>query len=107
MLGRVGRCVVPVRRSSVAFVIPTQACDRPSQTPDLPRVRLRAEVFDALMARRGITSVVAQAAALGTNRSTLFRLRAGETTPLLDLAMDMARLAGTSVEALFELVTES
>ncbi|MDR7278898.1 hypothetical protein [Catenuloplanes atrovinosus] len=84
-------------------MIQTQTCDTESHESDVPpSVRLRVEVFDALMAGRGHRTVAAQADALGVNRSTLFRLRAGETVPNLDLAMTMAAVAGTKVEALFE-----
>lgn len=55
------------------------------------------------MEARGISSVAAQATRFGVNRSHLFKLRGGEIEPLLGLAMNMARVAGTTVEALFEL----
>lgn len=55
------------------------------------------------MAARGHGSVVAQAREFGVHRSHLFRLRAGDIEPLVGLAMKMARIAGTTVEALFEL----
>lgn len=67
-------------------------------------IRLRVEVYDALAAAKGYRKVEHQAAWHGVHRSTLFRLRAGEGVPSLDLAMRMATDLGTSVEALFERV---
>jgi DNA-binding XRE family transcriptional regulator len=83
-------------------VIVTHSSDTEEREVDA-RVRLRVEVFDALMNRKGITFVAAQARELGVSRSNLFRLRTGATEPGLGLAMKMARLAGTTVEVLFEL----
>jgi DNA-binding XRE family transcriptional regulator len=80
----------------------THERDTEAREPDTA-VRLRTEVCDALMASKGITSVAAQASQIGVSRSTLFRLRRGEIEPLLGQAMRMARVAGTTVEALFEL----
>lgn len=91
-----------MRRSRVGLVTTTHPGDAESRASDA-QVRLRTEVCDALMAAKGITSVVAQATEFGIHRSHLFRLRGGEIEPLLGLAMKMARSAGTTVEALFEL----
>ena len=55
------------------------------------------------MAAKGVSSVVDQARAVGVHRSHLFRVRSGEVQPGLGLAMKLARAAGTTVEALFEL----
>jgi DNA-binding XRE family transcriptional regulator len=68
-------------------------------------VRLRVNVLDALMQQQGVQSVAGQAERVGVNRSTLFRLRNGETVPSVDLAMRIAAAAGTTVEVLFERVT--
>jgi len=81
----------------------TQKSDASTDGTD---VRLRVAVFDALMTARGFGSVVAQAEALDVHRSTLFRMRAGETAPNLELAMRMASLAGTAIEVIFERTAE-
>jgi DNA-binding XRE family transcriptional regulator len=86
----------------VDHVIVTHSSDTENREVDA-RVRLRVEVLDALMNVKGIRSVAAQARELGVSRSNLFRLRTGDIEPRLELAMKMARLAGTTVEALFDL----
>lgn len=91
-----------MRRPMVGLVTTTHTEDAESRTSDA-LVRLRTEVCDALMSAKGITIVAAQAREFGVNRSHLFRLRSGEIEPLLGLAMKMARITGTTVEALFEL----
>lgn len=80
----------------------TQKSDAATDGTD---VRLRVAVFDALMSARGHDTVVSQAEALDVHRSTLFRMRAGETAPNLDLAMKMAAFCNTTVEVLFERTT--
>lgn len=80
----------------------THTGDTESRTAD-PKVRLRTEVVDALMAAKGVTSVVEQSREFGVHRSHLFRVRNGDVQPGLGLAMKMARKSGTTVEALFEL----
>lgn len=80
---------------------PTQKSDGTSDRSD---VRLRVEIFDALMAREGAKSVERQAEVLGLHRSTLFRIRSGETAPNLTTAMQMAAACKTTVDALFERV---
>lgn len=85
----------------VNLVTTTHECDNTARSTDVP-VKLRLEVVDALMAARGITSVAAQARAVGVHRSHLFKLRNGEVEPLLGLAMKIASVAGTTVEAVFE-----
>lgn len=81
----------------------TQKSDGTSIRDDAD-VRLRIEVYDALAAARGATTVVAQAKLHGVHRATLFRIRSGERLPSLELAMRMAADLGTTVEALFEQV---
>ena len=79
----------------------TQKSDAPAAADE---VRLRVRVFDALMSTRGHHTVAAQAEAMDVHRSTLFRIRSGETVPNLELAMKMASACGTTVEVLFERV---
>lgn len=67
------------------------------------KVRLRVEVYDALAAKRGVKTVVAQAKLHGVGRQHMFRIRAGNR-PSLSVAMRMAADLGTTVEALFERV---
>lgn len=64
--------------------------------------RLRVDIFDALMARLGVTTISAQADRLHLNRSYWTQLRAGRKYPSLAVAMRVAREAGTTVEHLFE-----
>ena len=70
------------------------------------KVRLRLEVYDALAAQRGVTSVVDQARLHGIGRQHMFDLRAGRAQPSLPLAMRMAADLGTTVEALWEWVMQ-
>lgn len=68
------------------------------------RVRLRMEVYDALAAKRDVTTPVDQAELHGISRSQMYRIRSGEWQPSLPLAMRMAGDLGTTVDALFEWV---
>ncbi len=68
------------------------------------KVRLRVEVYDALAAQRGVTTVVGQAKLHEIGRQHMFDIRSGRGRPSLPLAMRMAADLGTSVEALFERV---
>lgn len=79
----------------------TQKGDVPTSKDDAD-VRLRLEVYVALAAKKGAETVVSQAALHGVHRATLFRIRSGERSPSLELAMKMAADLGTTVEALFE-----
>ncbi len=65
--------------------------------------RLRVAVYDALAAAKGYRTVAAQAEWHGLDRSTMFRVRSGQSAHL-DTAMRMARDLGTTVEVLFEWV---
>lgn len=67
-------------------------------------LRLRVDVFDKLMAKRGATTVVDQARFLGIHRATIFRLRKGEPGSGHRVAVRMAAACGTTVEKLFEWV---
>lgn len=80
----------------------TQKSDAETPQSDGADIRLRLEVYDALALQKGKKTVVAQAAMHGVNRSTLFRIRNGERSPSLELAIRMATDLGTTVEALFE-----
>lgn len=65
--------------------------------------RLRVEVLDALMSKQGIPSVVELARRTEVSRSTIFRLRAHKVnagTPRV--ASRLAKVLGTTVDALFE-----
>jgi len=65
------------------------------------RLRLRREVFDALAAKRGAETVVAQAELTGVPRRTLYNLFAG-TEPSLATASKLALALGCRVGDLFE-----
>lgn len=62
---------------------------------------LRLNVLDALLQHAGFKSQAAVARALGLNRSHWFGIRAGTHEPKISTALRIARLAGTSVEALW------
>lgn len=81
----------------------TQNSDAPPVESDA-KVRLRVEVYDALAARRGAKTVVAQAKLHEIGRQHMFDIRSGRGRPSLPLAMRMAADVGTTVEALFERV---
>lgn len=68
------------------------------------QVRLRVDVYDALAASKGYTSVESQATWHGLNRATLFDLRGGKTQPRLETAMRMAADLGVAVEVIWERV---
>ncbi|MFG3418711.1 hypothetical protein [Micromonospora sp. NPDC048063] len=78
----------------------TRNSDAPSAESDA-KVRLRVEVYDALAAKRGAKTVVAQAKLHEVGRQHLFDIRAGRSLPSLPLAMRMATDLETTVEALF------
>lgn len=88
--------------ANVAAMTVTPKSDTQSFRDDFD-AKLRLEVYDALSATRGARTVAAQAEMHGIHRATLFRIRSGERTPSLELAMKMAADLGTTVEALFEL----
>jgi transcriptional regulator with XRE-family HTH domain len=82
-----------------------------SQTSDAPpqnsgaALRLDVRVFDTAMRKRGIEGVDAQAEALGLHRSTLFRLRRGESGPTAGTALHMAQFCRLPVDKLFPAAT--
>lgn len=78
-----------------------QESDRVSSEPVSETVRLRVKEFDALMAKRGVHSIIGQAQACGLARSTLYRIREGGGLRMKS-ATAMAAACGVSVDALFE-----
>lgn len=72
--------------------------------PAAGSVRLRVDVYDALAAAKGYQTVEAKAEWHGIDRTTLFDLRGGKTTPRLDTAMRMAADLGVAVEVIWERV---
>jgi DNA-binding XRE family transcriptional regulator len=80
--------------------------DAPSPRGDVV-ASLRVEIYDRLLAAKGITTVVAAAELHGINRTNLFDYRAGKSRPHLTTAMRMADDLGTTVDELFELRSES
>jgi hypothetical protein len=70
-------------------------------------VRLRVEVIDALMLAKGATSQAEQARRFELNPGYYHRIRTGQKPVPLSTALRMARVAGTSVEALFAPVPEA
>ena len=56
----------------------TQKCPAPSGT-SAAKLSLNKVIFDELMRVRRVRSIVGLARLAGVNRSTIFRLRAGET----------------------------
>jgi DNA-binding XRE family transcriptional regulator len=76
-----------------------------AESPKANYIRLRVEVYDALAARKGLTSVTAQAKKHGIDRTNMSLIRAGRKGVSLPLAMRMAADLDTTVEALFGRVT--
>lgn len=66
-------------------------------------LRLRRDIYDQLCAARSISKRADQAAALGLNRRTIARLRAGQQ-PSFATAVHIADTLGVSVDLLFERV---
>lgn len=98
---RVGGCVARMSRSNVTHVEATQIRDGAAVKTDAG-LRLRVEVLDALMAKKGINSVAGTARAAGISVATMFRLRGAKNGANLRTATRLASAAGTSVDALFE-----
>lgn len=71
-----------------------------------PGTRLRVEVYDALAASRSLETVPQQAERHGISRAHMYRIRAGHRVAGLGLAMKIAEDLGTTVETLFERVTD-
>lgn len=88
-----------MRRSSVSHVIATQICDGVTTEGDA-KERLNLPIFRALMQAKGIRSVAELARRSGVSKSTIFRLRAGESCSL-PVARALARHLDTTVETLF------
>ena len=70
-------------------------------------LRLRVEVLDALMAKRGVHSVAGTARAARISRATLFRLRGHKLNASGLVAVRLAEAAGTTIDALFERAVQS
>lgn len=79
----------------------THKVDAPTRKADVV-TRLRLEVYDALAAKKGATTVKEQADLHDMHRGHLYRIRSGERQVSLSLAMRMATDLETTVEALFE-----
>lgn len=77
--------------------------DVPSTAQTDGKIRLRRDVYDALVAERGATAVADQMRLTGLQRKTLYRIRRGDN-PSLASAMKMAESLGVPVPALFERV---
>lgn len=75
-------------------------------TTDATRIRLRRDVYDALIEKKCDASTsVGQAEFLGISRATLYRIRSGDP-PSISSAMRIADALGVPVDALFELTGE-
>lgn len=86
----------------VATMKATHESDRVSRSRHTcAPVRLRTGVHDALARSHGLVQATHQAAAYGIHRATLVRIKGGQE-PSLAVAMRMAGVLGTPVEALFE-----
>lgn len=84
---------------------PTANTNAAPPKPNGSRQRLRVEVYDALAAQKGLTSVTAQAKRHGIGRTHMSLIRSGRKGVSLPLALRMAADLDTSVEALFGRVT--
>jgi DNA-binding XRE family transcriptional regulator len=84
--------------------------DVPARTPsgvtDDAKVRLRRDVYEALVAERGAVSVAEQVDLIGLPRKTLYRIRRGDA-PSLASAMKIADALGVPMSALFERVQDA
>lgn len=69
--------------------------------------RLRVDVYDRRLAKKGVRTVAAAAELHGINRTQLFDYRSGRKAPHLTIAMKMAADLGTTVDVLFELRPEA
>lgn len=76
----------------------TDATERGSPASDST---FRADEFDRLAEARGARTETAKAALAAVDRTTLYRLRKGQISPNVSLAMRMARALGVPVEHLF------
>jgi DNA-binding XRE family transcriptional regulator len=70
-------------------------------TPTTHSIRLRTEIFDALVADLAATEQD-RARLFDMDRTTLYRIRTGRVTPTLEVAMRMAARVGKTVNELFE-----
>lgn len=68
-------------------------------------IRFRADVFDLLAEKAGAEGESDRAALVGIDRTTLYRIRQGQVTPTLPVAMQMAMRVGAQVEELFEVAS--
>lgn len=104
--------IIRTDEANVAGVQRMVCCmNAPQATPNrgiraTDRIRLRADIFDARTLQLNATTEVDRAQLCGVDRTTLYRIRHGKTTPSLELAMDMASRLGVTVEQLFEQVTD-
>lgn len=83
------------------MTVPQQPVDRGSSAT---AIRLRVPVFESRVRDMGAETRVDQARLCGTDRRNLYRIINGETTPTLELAMQMSSRLGLAVEELFEQV---
>ncbi|NED96482.1 helix-turn-helix transcriptional regulator [Phytoactinopolyspora alkaliphila] len=76
----------------------------PAAMVDSP-IRLRRDVYDALVAERGATTVAEQAKLTGIPERTLYRIRRGEAVSITS-AMRLAGVLDVRLTALFERIKE-
>lgn len=69
---------------------------------DAAHVFLRVDRFEELCVQRGATTGVAQAELVGSDRTTVYRLRRGQISPSGELMMRWADRLGVAVEDLWE-----
>lgn len=90
-------------RSTVLYMPPYQKRTAAVHELNATAGRLRVDLFERLMDRRGATTWIARAVAAEVGRTTMFRLRRGEGANLTT-ALKLAKAAGTTVDKLFERV---
>ena len=79
---------------------PTESADAQSVSADTP-LGFRLEVIDTLFAAMGITTISAQARALGFGKSYWIRLRQGQVEPLAGKVVHVAEVLDTSTKTVY------
>lgn len=70
---------------------------------DDTRIRLRTDIYDQAVAAKGVKSINEQVSLTGISRSTLWRIRRGES-PNLVSAIRISDALGVPLQVLFERV---
>lgn len=93
-----GSCATHLAGGSVRCMIATQEANTSGTDAT---VSLRGAVFDALCEARGLTTEIAKAEHVGSDRGTLYRIRHRKINPSGELVMRWATRLGVTVEDLW------